>query len=238
MDFIHEPVLSGALPGTRKSHSSSPSDPTFYANNPAQFYLSCNAPRCTLAASQNHAPFTPAGDGSFSQNVQRLGFYAQDSWRVTPHLTIDYGLRYDTTFGLFTASGQSQLDNPALLTLRALQIPFFRRGARTIIARHSRRAWELRTRSGESESTVMRAGFGRFYNDLAQNGWVTAFAAVNTAPALCVHARRSRMPSRLLQRWRGRADRSGLQNSLRTARHRGHPAFFQFALDGERRLHA
>ena len=42
---------------------------------------------------------------------------------MTPRLTLDYGVRYDTTFGLFTASGRSQLDNPALLTLQALQIP-------------------------------------------------------------------------------------------------------------------
>ena len=52
---------------------------------------------------------TPAGNGSFSQNVQRLGFYAQDSWRVTPRLTVNYGLRYDTTLRTLHASGQSQL---------------------------------------------------------------------------------------------------------------------------------
>ena len=52
--------------------------------------------------------FTPAGNGSFSQNVQRLALYAQDSWRVSHHLTVNYGLRYQTTFGLFTASGRSQ----------------------------------------------------------------------------------------------------------------------------------
>jgi hypothetical protein len=31
---------------------------------------------------------------------------------------------------------------------------------------------------------VIRAGFGLFYNDLAQNGWVTAFQAVNEPPRL------------------------------------------------------
>ena len=64
---------------------------------------------------RHHVPVTPAGNGSFTQNVQRLGLYAEDSWRVTPRLTVNYGLRYDTTFGLFTASGHSQLENPALL---------------------------------------------------------------------------------------------------------------------------
>ena len=32
---------------------------------------------------------------------------------------------------------------------------------------------------GGSEKTVIRAGFGMFYNDLAQGGWATAFQAVN-----------------------------------------------------------
>jgi hypothetical protein len=33
---------------------------------------------------------------------------------------------------------------------------------------------------GGSGNTVLRAGFGLYYNDLAQNGWVDAFRAVNT----------------------------------------------------------
>jgi hypothetical protein len=120
--------------------------------------------------------------------VQRLGFYAQDSWRVTPHLTVNYGLRYDTTFGLFTASGRSQLENPALLTVEALDIPLFQHGARrTITASSSRRALGLAYAMGDPKTTVLRAGFGMFYNDLAQNGWVTAFQAVNEPPGVCVN---------------------------------------------------
>ncbi len=34
---------------------------------------------------------------------------------------------------------------------------------------------------GNSGKTVLRAGFGLFYNDLAQNGWGTAFQAVNSS---------------------------------------------------------
>ena len=66
---------------------------------------------------------TPAGNGSFSQNVQRLGLYAMDTWRVTPQLTINYGLRWDTTFGLFQASGVSQLFNPACRPSGACDLP-------------------------------------------------------------------------------------------------------------------
>ncbi len=39
---------------------------------------------------------------------------------------------------------------------------------------------------GHSEATVLRAGFGLFYNDLAQNGWVEALSALNTTPGVCV----------------------------------------------------
>ena len=53
--------------------------------------------------------------------MQRLGLYAMDSWRVTPQVTINYGLRYDTTFGLFQASGVSQFLNPAVQTISGLQ---------------------------------------------------------------------------------------------------------------------
>jgi hypothetical protein len=189
VDFIHEPVLSGALPANAESLTTFAQDPTAYVNNPAQFAvdLTCTPTATLQVTSGTTCSSTPAGDGSFSQNVQRLGFYAQDSWRVTSRLTINYGLRYDTSFGLFTASGQSQLDNPALQTLRALQVPFFQNwGAphdyRLAFAPRLGIAYAL----GESRSTVLRAGFGRFYNDLAQNGWVTAFAAVNQAPGICV----------------------------------------------------
>jgi hypothetical protein len=190
VDFIHEPVLSGALPANPENLTIFAQDPTVYANNPAQFAVDLT---CTPTATIQVTPgttcsSTPAGDGSFSQNVQRLGFYAQDSWRVTSRFTINYGLRYDTSFGLFTSSGQSQLENPALLTLRALQVPFFQNwGAphdyRLAFAPRLGIAYAL----GESRKTVLRAGFGRFYNDLAQNGWVTAFEAVNQPPGVCVH---------------------------------------------------
>src|SRR5580704_13585025 len=188
VDFIHEPVMSGALPANAENLTVFAQDPTFYLSNPKQFAvdLTCT-PTATLPVTDGTScSSAPAGDGSFSQNVQRLGFYAQDSWRVTSRFTINYGLRYDTSFGLFKASGQSQLDNPALLTLRALQVPFFQNwGAphdyRLAFAPRLGIAYAL----GESRKTVLRAGFGRFYNDLAQNGWVTAFAAVNQPPGIC-----------------------------------------------------
>jgi hypothetical protein len=188
VDFIHEPVLSGALAANAESLTIFPQDPTTYLTNPAQFAVDRT---CTPAAGLDVTPgasctTVPAGNGSFSQNVQRPGLYALDSWRITPRLTLNYGIRYDTTFGLFTASGQSQFANPALATLQALQIPLFAGPAaphdyRGAIAPRLGLAYAL----DRSRSTVLRAGFGLFYNDLAQVGWVTAFQAVNEPPGVC-----------------------------------------------------
>jgi hypothetical protein len=168
VNFIHEPVLSGALTATPETLVTLPEDPTFYLANPAQF-------TADIAAGST---FTPAGDGSFSQNVQRLGLYAEDSWRLTQRLTINYGLRYDTTFGLFTASGRSQAENPYLVSLDPMASPFIATAPhdyRKAFAPRLGVAYAL----GSSGNTVLRGGAGMYYSDLAQNGWVTAFQAVN-----------------------------------------------------------
>jgi hypothetical protein len=175
VNFIHEPVLSGAFPGNQETLYTFPQDPTYYVGNPSQFPLD-------LAAG---ASTTPAQDGSFSQNVQRLALYAEDSWRVTQHLTVNYGLRYQTTFGLFTASGRSQLENPAYLTLQALGSPLVE-GAPHDYRKQIAPRLGLVYSPGDSGKTVFRAGFGMFYDDLAQNGWAAAFQGVNTAPGICV----------------------------------------------------
>ena len=173
INFIHEPVLSGAFPGNRETLHLFPNDPAFYLTNPAQFISDYATGASTRAA----------GNGNFAQNIQRLALYAEDSWRITRHLTVNYGLRYQATFGLFTASGRSQAANPAYLTLKALQIP-------VTVPHDDRKQFAPRLgiaySPGDSGKTVLRAGFGMFYNDLAQNGWATAFQAVNAAPGLCV----------------------------------------------------
>ena len=184
IDFIHEPVLSGALSGTAETLVTYPEEPSVYAADPSQFYFS---PECAVAPSAGSGitcDFTPAGDGSFSQNVQRLGLFAEDSWRATPRLTMNYGLRYDTTIGLLTASGRNQRENPAYSTLKALEIPLVNGAAsdyRGAVAPRLGLAYAL----GASSNTVIRGGIGLYYNDLAQNGWVGAFQAVNAAPGVC-----------------------------------------------------
>ncbi len=185
IDFIHEPVMSGALPATPENLTVFSMNPTDYLSDPAQFSVDLTCTPAGGLVPKSTCTSSPAGNGSFSQNVQRLGFYGMDTWRAAPRLTINYGIRYDTTFGLFHASNRSQAENPALLTLKALQIPLINgvpHDYRGSVGPRLGIAYGL----GKQSSTVLRAGIGLYYNDLAQNGWVTAFQAVNTAPGVCV----------------------------------------------------
>jgi len=181
VNFIHEPVLRGALSGNPETLFAYPRDPTFYVANPS---VLGSCPNPLPAAQDPNFPDCPTentsgpSDGTFSQSIRRLGFYAQDSWRVTPAFTLNAGLRYDTTFGLFVASGRDQTANPALAALQA--------SGSTLVsgAPHDyRKAFAPRIGIAyaphASATTVFRAGVGLYYNDLAQNGWVDAFSAVN-----------------------------------------------------------
>jgi carboxypeptidase family protein len=173
-NFIHEPVLSGAFPGNAETLYTFPQNPTYYLSHASEF----TADRIAGASTSDRG-------GSFSQDVQRLAFYAQDAWRVRHNLTLNYGLRYSTTYDLFLASGRSQLDNPGYLTLVALRIPLVSgvpRDDRNQVAPRLGVAWS----PGRSGRTVVRAGFGLYFNDLAQNGWVAAFQALNAPSASCI----------------------------------------------------
>jgi hypothetical protein len=192
VNFIHEPVLGGAFPGNAESYTAFVLNPADYLNpkvNPngtAQFTadLICSPVTTGSGTIQptlgTSCTSTPAGDGTFGQSVQRLGLYAQDSWRLSRHLTVNYGLRYQTTFGLLTASGRNQAQNAAFPTLQALQIPL-----EPAVPHDYRKQFAPRLgiaySPGDNGKTVLRAGFGLFYNDLAQNGWGTAFQGVNSS---------------------------------------------------------
>ncbi len=176
INLIHEPVLRGALASSAEHLVQFTENPSYYPSNPAQFTADYN---CTAAALPNTTcTDTPAHDGAFAQSLRRLGFFAEDSWHATRSLAINAGLRYDTTFGLFIASGRDQSQNPAFRTLSALHIPLV-----AGIPHDDHKAFAPRLglayAPGSSQNTVLRAGVGLYYNDLAQNGWVDAFTAVN-----------------------------------------------------------
>ena len=168
INVIHEPVLNATLASSAETLYSLPSNPSYYLQNPDSFVQDL----------QSGATVTDAQNGAVHQSVRRAGLYLQDSWRVAPQVTLNAGVRYDTTFGLFDANGATQLRNPGLLQLRALGVPFAQglpRDYRKALAPRLGLAYA----PGTSGHTVIRAGFGLYYNDLAQNGWIEAFQAVN-----------------------------------------------------------
>jgi hypothetical protein len=195
VDFIHEPVLSGAFASTAEQIIKYSANPDCYVNPPGAdcggitsalpFYFAPPSSQCNpepSVASGITCTYAPAGDGSFSQNVQRLGVYAEDSWRATHHLTVNYGVRYQTTYGLFEGSGRTQLENSAYITLQALQIPVVPSVPHDYRKQVAPRLG-LAYSPGGNEKTVLRAGFGLYYDDLAQNGWATAFHGLNNSNA-------------------------------------------------------
>jgi hypothetical protein len=183
VNFIHEPVLSGAFASTAETLAQYVNNPVYYVQNPGVF--GTFIPQCLgiPASDGSSCSYTPPGDGTFSQNVQRLGLYAEDSWRVSHHLTVNYGLRYQNTWGLMIGSGRSQADNAAYQTLQALQIPIVPSLPHDYHKQIAPRLG-IAFSPGNSEKTVIRAGFGTYYEDLAQNGWATAFQGVNNTNAV------------------------------------------------------
>jgi hypothetical protein len=174
VNFIHEPVLGGAFPDNTETLYHLPQNPTYYLSNPSQFTTDL----------MNNVSTSNLG-GGFSQNVQRFAVYAQDSWHASRHMTFNYGLRYSTTFGLLDGAGRTQSLNPGYITLAALDIPLVSTPPGDDHKQFAPRigfAWS----PGDTGSTVVRGGFGIYFNDLAQNGWATALQAVNAPPGPCV----------------------------------------------------
>lgn len=115
-------------------------------------------------------------DSLLSQN---LSFYGQDTWKVTPKLTLTYGLRWDINPPLkgknaandpFTVVG---LNNPATMTLAPRGTPLYETTFGNVAPRIG---LAYRLRGIRSWGAVLRAGFGVFY-DLGQGslGGVSSF---------------------------------------------------------------
>jgi len=129
-----------------------------------------------------------SGTASFAQATafqadallsQNFSLYGQDTWKITPRLTVTYGLRWDVNPPLkgknsandpFTVVG---LNDPATMTLAVRGTPLYQTTYENVAPRFGL-AWQLR--SSPNWGSTLRAGFGVFY-DLGQGslGGVSSF---------------------------------------------------------------
>ena len=152
-------------------------DPRAYVG--AVFYLDFTAAIANLPAA---TVVQQSRQGNFYFN--NLGFYAQDTWKAAPRLTLTYGLRYDLDFTPTLGGGLQPLavtsagfDDPRQLALAPEGTQLYKTTYNNFAPRVGV-AYQLRQKAGQE--TILRGGFGVFY-DLASQ-YVGQIAQANTPP--------------------------------------------------------
>jgi Carboxypeptidase regulatory-like domain/TonB dependent receptor len=131
----------------------------------AQFSGMSSSPGGALSATaQVAASFAYQSDALLAQN---FSFYGQDTWKITPRLTLTYGLRWDINPPLkgknaandpFTVTG---LNVPATMTLAPRGTPLYQTTYGNFAPRVGL-AYQLR--EAPNWGSVLRGGFGIFYD--------------------------------------------------------------------------
>lgn len=126
------------------------------------------------------------GEGTHDQKIHQLAFYVQDDYKVTRNLTLNLGLRWDANIHNLP----DQTNNRTIQILQQLDHP----RARAItsdpekLSRTTPSWTEFQPRFGfawdpkGSGKTVIRGGYGIFYDQLFQN--LTLFSLTQSNPVL------------------------------------------------------
>ncbi|HUE55207.1 MAG TPA: TonB-dependent receptor, partial [Candidatus Udaeobacter sp.] len=133
----------------------------------AGYSLSGTAPGAASTTAAFAQPSTFQAVALLSQN---FSFYGQDTWKITPRLTVTYGLRWDINPPLKGKNPASDpfavvgLNDPATIALAPRGTPLYDTRYGNVAPRIGL-AYQLR--QAPNWNTVLRAGFGMFY-DLGQ----------------------------------------------------------------------
>jgi hypothetical protein len=126
------------------------------------------------------------GEGHHDQKIHQLAFYVQDDYKVTPRLTLNLGLRWDANIGNLP----DQTNNRTIQILQQLNHPLAQAitGDAEKLSRTTPSWTEFQPRIGfawdptGAGRTVIRGGYGIFYDQLFQN--LTLFSLTQTNPVL------------------------------------------------------
>ncbi len=102
-----------------------------------------------------------AGNTSFDDNWTYVASYFQDDWKVRSNVTVNLGLRWEAQVGPY----QNNRNTPALVELQSLGFPSQKSQDWKDIGPRVGVAWDV---AGDGK-TVVRAGYGLYYDELFQN---------------------------------------------------------------------
>jgi hypothetical protein len=165
-------------------------------SNPAEHGLGLTAPLTTgfpyasfLLGQVDNLNINPPTESKLGDHS--LAFYAQDSWKITRKLTLDYGLRYDFQTYLKEQYGRMpdtvfNVLNPATHTLGATLFEGYGGGRCNCQFSHNY-PWAFGPRIGFAyqivEKTVLRGGYGIQYSTQPNNAYLqyndTVFYSLN-----------------------------------------------------------
>lgn len=126
------------------------------------------------------------GRGDHKQRLHQLAFYLQDDFKLSPRLTLNLGLRWDANIGNLP----DQTNNRTIQLLTGLNHPLAQAitGDPEDLSRTTPSWKEFQPRVGfawdptGSGKTVIRGGYGIFYDQVFQN--LTLFSLTQTNPEL------------------------------------------------------
>ena len=126
------------------------------------------------------------GEGTHDQKIHQTALYIQDDWKVKRNLTLNLGLRWDANIGNLP----DQTNNRTIKILQRINHPRARAitGDAEKLARTTPSWTEFQPRIGfawdpsGAGKTVIRGGYGIFYDQLFQN--LTLFSLTQSNPAL------------------------------------------------------